>query len=92
MAHARSGRADHLCESFLTNLPNDRFNRSFFAEIRQKQKGPRQPFLAGIEQLIDEVSGSSRLREITYALNSAGCNNPNHHQVEALGEAYRGLL
>jgi hypothetical protein len=42
--------------------------------------------------LIDEVNGSSRLREITYALNSAGCNNPNHHQVEALGEAYRGLL
>jgi hypothetical protein len=27
--------------------------------------------------LIDEVNGSSRLREITYALNSAGCNNPS---------------
>ena len=45
-AHARSGRANHLREGFLTKLPNDRLNRGFFAEIRQKQKRPRQPFLA----------------------------------------------
>jgi hypothetical protein len=48
-AHARSGRANYLREDFLTKLPNDRLNRGFFAEIRQKQKDPRQPFLAGIE-------------------------------------------
>jgi hypothetical protein len=48
-AHARSGRANHLREGFLTKLPNDRLNRGSFAEIRQKQRGPRQPFLARIE-------------------------------------------
>ena len=30
-------------------------NRGFLAEIRQKQKGSGQPFLARIEQLIDQV-------------------------------------
>jgi len=48
-AHARSSRADHLREGFLTKLPDDRLNRGLLAEIRQKQKGPRQPFLARIE-------------------------------------------
>ena len=33
-----------LVESLATK--DDRLNRGFFAEIRQKQKGPRQPFLA----------------------------------------------
>src|SRR3984957_1734676 len=45
-AHARSGRTNHLRERFLTELPDDWLNRGFLAEIRQKQKGPRQPFLA----------------------------------------------
>jgi hypothetical protein len=40
-AYARSGRANHLCESFLTKLADDRFNRGFLAEIREKQKDPR---------------------------------------------------
>ncbi len=31
------------------------------------------------------VAGSSRLRDITYALNAAGCGNPNHSQVNVLG-------
>src|SRR3984893_285030 len=48
-AHAGSGRANHLRECFLTKLSNDRLNRGFFAEIRQKEKGPSQSFLAGIE-------------------------------------------
>ena len=34
---------------FLTKFPDDRLNRGFFAEIRQKQKDPGQPLLAGIE-------------------------------------------
>jgi hypothetical protein len=31
------------------------------------------------------VESSGRIKEICYALNALGCNNPNHHQVEALG-------
>src|ERR1051325_6760670 len=38
-AHARSCRADHFREGFLTKLPDDRLSRGFLAEIRQKQKG-----------------------------------------------------
>jgi len=34
--HARSGRANHLREGLLTKLPNDRLDRGFLAEIRQK--------------------------------------------------------
>jgi hypothetical protein len=34
---------------------DDRFRQAFLAEIRQQQKCPRQAFLAGIEQLIDQV-------------------------------------
>jgi hypothetical protein len=40
-AYARSGRANHLREGFLTKIPGDRLNRGFFAEIRQKEKDPR---------------------------------------------------
>ena len=31
------------------------------------------------------VEASGRMREICYALNSLGCGNPSHHQVETLG-------
>ena len=37
-ADARSRRADHFREGFLTKFPDDRLSRGFFAEIRQKQK------------------------------------------------------
>ena len=37
---------EHLREGFLTKLPDDRLNRGLVAEVRQKQKGSRQPFLA----------------------------------------------
>src|SRR5258708_21436791 len=38
-AHARSGRADHLLQRFLTKLSHDRLRPSFLAEIcKQKEK------------------------------------------------------
>ena len=45
----QNGARARLREGFLTKFPDDRLNRGFFAEIRQKQKDPRQPLLAGIE-------------------------------------------
>ena len=36
----------NVADGFLTKLPDDRLNRGFFSEIRQKQKDSRQPFLA----------------------------------------------
>src|SRR6202011_5073460 len=55
MAHARSRRADHLRQYLLTDSRNDWLRPPFLAKISQKQKGPRKPFLARIEQLIDKV-------------------------------------
>jgi hypothetical protein len=54
-ADAGSGRSDHLRKRLLAYSRQDRLRPAFLAEIRQKQKSPRQTFLAGIEQLIDEV-------------------------------------
>ena len=54
-AHARSRRADHLRQCLLANFRYDWLRPTFLAKIRQKQKGPCQPFLARIEQLIDQV-------------------------------------
>src|SRR5690606_2940236 len=45
MADARSRRADHLGKCLLTDLGDDRFRFALFAEIRQQQQKPRQPFL-----------------------------------------------
>ena len=54
-AHARSRRADHLRQCLLADFRYDWLRPTFLAKIRQKQKGPCQPFLARIEQLIDQV-------------------------------------
>ena len=70
MAHARSGRADHLCESFLTNLPNYRLGRGFFAEIRQKQKTRANRFSL---ELNNWSVRSSSIRP--FRLNKSAMNN-----------------
>src|SRR6202162_1729019 len=54
-AHARSRRADHLRQRLLADFGYDWLRPTFLAKIRQKQKDPCQPFLARIEQLIDQV-------------------------------------
>src|SRR6202023_3532736 len=53
--HARSRRADHLRQCLLADFRDDWLRPTFLAKICQKQKDPRQPFLARIEQLIDQV-------------------------------------
>jgi hypothetical protein len=54
-AHARSRRADHLRQRLLADFRNDWLRPTFLAKIRQKQKDPCQPFLARIEQLINQI-------------------------------------
>jgi len=53
--HAGSRRADHLRQCLLADFRYDWLWPTFLAKIRQKQKNPRQPFLARIEQLINQV-------------------------------------
>src|ERR1700674_753608 len=53
--HARSRRADHLRKCLLADFSYNWLRPTFLAKIRQKQKDPCQPFLARIEQLIDQV-------------------------------------
>ena len=54
-AYTRSRRADHLRQSLLADFRYDWLRPTFLAKIRQKQKGPCQPFLARIEQLINQI-------------------------------------
>src|SRR3984893_8353178 len=44
--HARSRRADHFRQCLLADLCYDGLRPPFLAKIRQKQKWPRQTFLA----------------------------------------------
>jgi hypothetical protein len=53
--YARSRRADHLRKCLLADFSYNWLRPTFLAKIRQKQKDPCQPFLALIEQLIDQV-------------------------------------
>src|SRR5713101_7022568 len=54
-AHARSGRADHLCKRFLTKRSHDRLWPAFLAEICKQKEKPGEALFARIEQLIDQV-------------------------------------
>src|SRR6195256_4360175 len=52
-AYARSGRADHLRQRFLTELSHDRLRPAFLAEICKEKEKSGEAFFARIEQLID---------------------------------------
>src|SRR6202040_4319478 len=54
-AHARSRRADHLRQRFLTELSHDRLRPAFLAEICQEKEKSGEALFARIEQLIDQV-------------------------------------
>src|SRR6266849_6841544 len=54
-AHARSGRANHLRQRFLTERSHDRLRPAFLAEIRKEKEKPGEALLARIEQLVDQV-------------------------------------
>ena len=47
--------ADHLVEHVLIDLRNERVRLAFFPEMGHEQQHPRQPPLAGIEQVIHQV-------------------------------------
>jgi hypothetical protein len=46
---------DHFGQGFLTDSRNDELLLPVFAEAGQQQQSPSQPFLTGIEKLIDQV-------------------------------------
>jgi hypothetical protein len=54
-AHARSRRADHLRQRFLTELSHDRLGPAFLAEIREEKEKSGEALFARIEQLINQV-------------------------------------
>src|ERR1700745_3378862 len=55
VAHAGARRADHVCERLLAHLGDYRLLLSVLAEIRPQEQSARQPLLAGIKQLVDQV-------------------------------------
>ena len=44
-----------FCECLLANLRRDGLRGAILSEICQKQEKAREPLLAGIEQLVDQV-------------------------------------
>src|SRR6476661_2049584 len=54
-AHAGARRTNHLRERLLADLGEDWLGSTVLTKIREKQEGPRQPLLAGVEQLVDQV-------------------------------------
>ena len=53
--HARTRRADHLGERVLGDLRDHADRYGLLPVARQQQQRARQPFLAGVEELIDQV-------------------------------------
>jgi hypothetical protein len=53
--HAGPGRADHLRKRLLADFRDHRLRFPFLAKVGHEQEQPGKPFLARIEQLIDEV-------------------------------------
>ena len=47
--------ADHIGECFMTDFRNGCFLRAVFPEMSHQQEDPRQPLLAGIEELIYQI-------------------------------------
>lgn len=54
-ADAGAGSPHHFGERFLADLGHQGFRLSLFAVAREQQKHPRQPLLAGVEELIYQV-------------------------------------
>jgi hypothetical protein len=52
---AGSGGADHFCQRFLIDIGNDGLRAALLSEIREQQEKSREPLLARIEQLVDQV-------------------------------------
>ena len=52
---SRSSCANHLSESFVTDVRHHRLRRIFLSEIGEKKKEPGELFFARVEKLINEV-------------------------------------
>jgi hypothetical protein len=57
--HARPGRSNQPGKRLLIDLYGYRFQAKVVAIISQQQESTRQPHLAGIEQLVDQVRFNS---------------------------------
>ena len=54
-ANPRTRGSDHLSQRFLTDLGDDRFRNSFFAEVGKQEEHAGQSLFAGVEKLINQV-------------------------------------
>src|ERR1700677_4534920 len=52
---AGSGGADHLCQCLLTDTRIDWLRAAFLSEMREQKEKSREPLLARIKQLVDQV-------------------------------------
>ncbi len=52
-ANPRAGRADHLGQSFLTDLGDNGFGNAFLAEMSQQQQNPGESLFTGVEEVVN---------------------------------------
>jgi hypothetical protein len=66
---AGSGGADHLGQCLLTDTRIDWPRAAFLSEMREKKEKPREPLLARIKQLVDQVLFDSAVARPSPRLN-----------------------
>jgi hypothetical protein len=64
-AHARSGRANHLRQRFLTERSHDRLRPAFLAEICKQKEKAGEALFARIKQLVYQVLFNSESTDTT---------------------------
>ena len=55
MTDARPGGADHLRQTLLIDSGDHYLRTAFFAKMRKQQENSSQPFLAGVEKLVNKI-------------------------------------
>src|ERR1700726_2528883 len=61
VAHARSGRSNHLSQCFLANIQQNRLRYAFRSKMREQKKKAGEPLLAGIKKLVDQILFNSAI-------------------------------
>src|ERR1700730_7903739 len=70
-AHARSGRADHLRQRFLTKLSHDRLRLAFLAEICKQRRSRARRFSLELNNWSIRSSSIRLFRVNRYVMNSS---------------------
>ena len=86
--------ADHFRQHLLTDLGKDRFGLAVLAEVGQQEENPGQLFLAGVEELIDQIffNASVPLEEVSHEPGGKSWLGLQHPEHLFFGDLQDGCL